>query len=84
MRMSQVQPLRGRGLDVEQTPRKIENVFKEFTSASVDCVDEEEKEKWAVVMQNISLVYGDFMLGSENWVRYRSALAGAVSSRWGS
>jgi hypothetical protein len=52
--------------------------LKELISASVDYADEKEKEKWAVVMQNIPLVYSDSMLGSENWVRYRSALA----DRW--
>ena len=43
-------------------------------SARVDYVDKKEKRKWAAGMQNIPLVYGDSMLGSENWVKYRPAL----------
>ena len=48
--------------------------LKELMSARVDYVDKKEKWKRAAGMQNIPLVYGDSMLGSENWVRQRPAL----------
>ena len=48
--------------------------LKELMSARVDYVDKKEKRKRAAGMQNIPLVYGDSMLGSENWVKYRPAL----------
>ena len=48
--------------------------LKELMSSRVDYVDKKEKSKRAAGMQNIPLVYGDSMLGSENWVKYRPAL----------
>ena len=48
--------------------------LKELASAKLDYVDKKEKRKWVAGMQNIPLVYGDSMLGSENWVKYRPAL----------
>jgi hypothetical protein len=52
--------------------------LKELTSARVDYVDKNGKRKRVAGMQNLPLVYGDFMLGSENWVRCRPAL----QDRW--
>ena len=37
-------------------------------------MDKKEKRKHAAGMQNIPLVYGDSMLGSENWLRRRPSL----------
>ena len=49
--------------------------LKELTSARVDYVDKKQ-EKCIAGMQNIPLVYGDSMLGSKEWVKYRSELEG--------
>jgi hypothetical protein len=51
----------------------VRRYLKELMSARVDYVDKRGR-KWAAGMQNIPLVYGDSMLGSDNWVRYRPAL----------
>jgi hypothetical protein len=40
-------------------------------SAKVDYVDTKDSRKCTVGKQNIPLVYGDYMLGSEKWVIYR-------------
>jgi len=45
--------------------------LKELASARVDYVDKKQ-DTWTAGMQNIPLVYGDSMLGSEKWVKYRS------------
>jgi hypothetical protein len=48
--------------------------LRELTSARVDYVDKKENRKRAAGMQNIPLVYGDSMLGSENWLRHPPSL----------
>jgi hypothetical protein len=53
---------------------RVRRYLKELTSARVDYVDKKGRRKQAAGMQNIPLVYGDSMLGSENWVRYRPVL----------
>jgi hypothetical protein len=57
-----------------QLQNRTRRYLKELTSARVDYVDKSKKSKWAAGMQNIPLDYGDSMLGSENWVRYRPVL----------
>ena len=52
----------------------VRSYLKELTSARVDYVDKNGGRKRAAGMQNIPLVYGDSMLGSENWVKYRPVL----------
>ena len=51
--------------------------LKELTKTRVDYVDKNVKWKRTAGMQNLPLVYGDSVLGSANWTRYRSALQGA-------
>jgi len=57
-----------------QLQNSVRRYLKELRSAKVDYVDKTGKRKQAAGMQNIPLVYGESMLGSENWVRYRPAL----------
>jgi hypothetical protein len=51
--------------------RRTRTYLQELRSARVDYVDTTEM-KCTAAMQNIPLVYGDSMLGSEKWVKYRS------------
>jgi hypothetical protein len=57
-----------------QIQDSVRRYLKELTSARVDYVDKKEKWKRAEGMQNIPLVYGDSMLGSANWEKYRPDL----------
>jgi hypothetical protein len=45
--------------------------LKELTSVKVDYVDQKDDNR-IVAMQNIPVVYGESMLGSEEWMKYRS------------
>jgi hypothetical protein len=54
--------------------RESRSSLTELASARVDYVDKKEKMKQVAGMQNIPLVYGDSMLGSENWERCRPEL----------
>ena len=56
-----------------QVLKHTRRYLKELTSARVDYVDKNGKRK-RVGMQNIPLVYGNSMLGSENWARHRPML----------
>ena len=57
-----------------QLQNRTRRYLKELTSARVDYVDKKGERKRVAGMQNLPLVYGDSMLGSENWARYRPAL----------
>lgn len=57
-----------------QLQNRTRSYLKELTSARVDYVDKKGTRKRAAGMQNIPLVYGDSMLGSESWARHRPAL----------
>ena len=43
----------------------------------IDYVDKKE-DKWIAAMQNMPLVYGESMLGSEEWMEYRSQVEDSV------
>ena len=57
-----------------QLQNRVRRYLKELTSARVDYVDKNERRKKAAGMQNIPLVYGESMLGSEKWAECRQAL----------
>ena len=57
-----------------QIRERSRRYLKELTNPRVDYVDKKEKWKRAAGMQNIPLVYGDSMLGSENWALHRPVL----------
>jgi hypothetical protein len=63
--------------DDSKSPNQFQNrtrtYLKELTSARLDYVDKKQ-DKWTAAMQNIPLVYGDSMLGSDKWKECRPAL----------
>ena len=60
-------------LNPNQLQARTRRYLKELTSARVDYVDKKQ-DKWTAAMQNVPLVYGDSMLGSEKWKECRPAL----------
>jgi hypothetical protein len=51
--------------------RRTRTYLQELRNARVDYVDKNE-EKRIIAMQSMPLVYGESMLGSEEWMKYRS------------
>jgi len=71
--------LKGIGVDTYQCLKgdhreRSRSYLTELTSATVDYVDKKDKMQAIVGMQNIPLVYGESMLGSEKWVQRRPSL----------
>ena len=64
-------PDRTRSNQLRNTTRRY---LRELTSGRVDYVAKNAKWKCAAAMQNIPLVYGDSMLGSEMWDTLRPLL----------
>jgi hypothetical protein len=60
-------------LDPKKSPVRTRMYLKELTRTRVDYVDKTGGRE-RVGMQNIPLVYGDYMLGSENWKESRPRL----------
>jgi hypothetical protein len=56
---------------------RTRNYLKELLRTKMDYVDPEDKSLLVAGMQNIPLVYGDSMMGSENWDNMRPSLESA-------